>query len=106
MARAVVAASARTADAGLARRPRCVQSLGCGACHTVRSVSQSRLGPDLTNVSARRTIGAGTLPGGIGNIAGWTASAQHLKPGNAMQSYDRLEGPQLGALAEYLESLK
>jgi cytochrome c oxidase subunit II len=82
------------------------QSLGCGACHGIRGVAQSRLGPDLTNVGARRTIGAGTLPGGIGNIAGWIASAQHLKPGNAMQSYDRLEGAQLRAVAEYLESLK
>ena len=47
-------------------------------------------------------IGAGTLPGGVGNIAAWIASAQHLKPGNAMKSYDRLEGPQLRALADYL----
>jgi cytochrome c oxidase subunit 2 len=82
------------------------QSLGCGGCHTVRGVSESLVGPDLTNVGARHTIGAGTLPGGVGNIAGWIASAQHLKPGNAMQSYDRLEGPQLRLLAEYLESLK
>jgi cytochrome c oxidase subunit 2 len=51
-------------------------------------------------------IGAGTLPGGIGNIAGWISSAQHLKPGNAMKSYDQLEGVQLRALAAYLESLK
>jgi cytochrome c oxidase subunit 2 len=48
----------------------------------------------------------GTLPGGVGNITGWIASAQHLKPDNAMRSYDQLEGPQLRALAEYLESLK
>ena len=68
------------------------QSLGRGACHSIRGVAQSRLGPDLTNVGARRTIGAGTLPGGIGNIAGWIASAQHLKPGNAMQSYDASRG--------------
>lgn len=81
-------------------------SLGCAACHAIRGVAQSRLGPDLTDVGARRSIGAGTLPGGIGNIAGWIASAQHLKPGNAMQSYDHLEGQQLRALAEYLESLK
>jgi cytochrome c oxidase subunit II len=82
------------------------QSLGCGGCHSIRGVGQSGLGPDLTNVGARRTIGAGTLPGGVGNIAAWIASAQHLKPGNAMQSYDRLEGSQLRALANYLESLK
>ncbi|WP_046863485.1 cytochrome c oxidase subunit II [Microvirga massiliensis] len=81
-------------------------SLGCGACHAVRGVSEARIGPDLTQVGARRTIGAGTLPGGVGNIAGWIASAQHLKPGNAMPSYDQLEGPQLRALAAYLESLR
>lgn len=80
--------------------------LGCGACHAVRGVTESRLGPDLTLVGARRTIGAGLLPGGVGNIAGWIASAQHLKPGNAMPSYDQLEGPQLRALAAYLESLR
>ena len=81
-------------------------SLGCGACHTVRGVTDGRLGPDLTQVGARRMIGAGTLSGGIGNIAGWIASAQHLKPGNAMPSFNQLEGPQLRALAAYLESLK
>lgn len=81
-------------------------NLGCGACHAVRGVSEARLGPDLTQVGSRRTIGAGTLPGGVGNIAGWIASAQHLKPGNAMPSYDQLEGTQLRALAAYLESLQ
>ena len=49
---------------------------------------------------------AGTLSGGVGNVAGWIANAQHLKPGNAMQSYDQLEGPELRALAACLESLK
>jgi cytochrome c oxidase subunit II len=81
-------------------------SLGCGACHAIRGVSMGRVGPDLTQVGARRTIGAGTIPGGVGNIAAWIASAQHLKPGNAMPSYDQLPGPQLRALAAYLESLK
>ncbi len=81
-------------------------SLGCSACHTVRGVAEGHNGPDLTQVGARRSIGAGTLPGGVGNIAGWIASAQHLKPGNAMPSYDQLEGAQLRALAAYLESLK
>jgi cytochrome c oxidase subunit II len=81
-------------------------ALGCGACHAVRGLADGRLGPDLTQVGARRSIGAGTLPGGVGNIAGWIASAQHLKPGNRMPSYDQLEGPQLRALAAWLESLR
>jgi len=81
-------------------------ALGCGACHTVRGVADGRIGPDLTQVGARRSIGAGALPGGVGNIAGWIASAQHIKPGNRMPSFDQLDGRQLRALATYLESLK
>jgi cytochrome c oxidase subunit 2 len=81
-------------------------NLGCGACHTVRGVSEGRLGPDLTLVGARHSLAAGALKNGVGNLAGWIASAQHLKPGNRMPSYDQLEGRQLRALAAYLESLK
>jgi cytochrome c oxidase subunit 2 len=81
-------------------------SQGCGTCHAVRGVSTGTLGPDLTLVGSRRSIGAGTLPGGIGSIAGWIASAQHLKPGNAMPSFDQLEGPQLRALSAWLGSLR
>ena len=81
-------------------------TLGCGTCHAVRGLSEGRLGPDLTQIGARRTIGAGALPGGVGNIAAWIASAQHLKPGNAMPSYDQLAGAQLRAVAEYMGSLK
>jgi cytochrome c oxidase subunit 2 len=81
-------------------------SLGCAVCHAVRGVAEGRLGPDLTQIGSRRSIGAGALPGGVGNIAGWIASAQHLKPGNIMPSYDQLDGPQLRALAAYMESLK
>jgi cytochrome c oxidase subunit 2 len=81
-------------------------SQGCGSCHTVRGVTEGTAGPDLSQVGSRRMIGAGALRGGVGNIAAWIASAQHLKPGNAMPSYDKLEGWQLRALASYLESLK
>jgi cytochrome c oxidase subunit 2 len=94
------------ADAELRQGRDLFLSLGCGACHTVRGVIDGRLGPDLTQVGARNMIGAGTLRGGIGNIAGWIASAQHLKPGNTMPSYDQLEGPQLRALSAYLASLR
>ena len=79
---------------------------GCGSCHTVRGLSTGKLGPDLTRVGARRTIAAGALRGGIGAFAGWIASAQHLKPGNRMPSFGGFDGPQLRALAAYLESLK
>lgn len=90
----------------LAAGRRSFQQQGCGACHAVRGVADGGFGPDLTQIGARRTIGAGALPGGVGNIAAWIASAQHLKPGNAMPSYDELEGPELRAMAAWLASLK
>jgi cytochrome c oxidase subunit 2 len=81
-------------------------SVGCAACHAVRGVSVGQFGPDLTLLGSRRSIGAGVLGGGMGNIGGWIASAQHIKPGNAMPSFDRLPGNDLRALAAWLASLK
>jgi cytochrome c oxidase subunit 2 len=79
---------------------------GCGSCHAVRGVSDGRLGPDLTRVGARRTIGAGMFPTNVGSLAGWVAGTQALKPGARMPSYGALSGPDLRALAAYLASLR
>lgn len=78
----------------------------CGACHTVRGGTAGRLGPDLTLVGSRRTIGAGTLAGGATNLAEWIARSQYHKPGIAMPSFEHLDESQLRALAEYLASLR
>jgi cytochrome c oxidase subunit 2 len=81
---------------------------GCGACHGVRGLSEApgSFGPDLTHVGARATIGAGLLPNNIGSLAGWIANPQNLKPGVLMPAFDQLSGPDLRALAAWLESLK
>jgi cytochrome c oxidase subunit II len=82
-------------------------SSGCGACHTVRGTEAAgTLGPDLTTMGSRPSVAAGTFPNNAGTIAGWIASSQHLKPGNLMPSFDALTGPDLRAVAAYLESLK
>lgn len=80
---------------------------GCGACHTVRGTAASgQIGPDLTHFGSRRSIAAGSFPNNAGTVAGWIASAQHLKPGNLMPSFANLRGEELRAIAEYLEGLK
>jgi cytochrome c oxidase subunit II len=77
------------------------------ACHTVRGTSAAgTLGPDLTHVGSRVSIGAGILPNNKAAIAGWVASSQHLKPGNLMPSFRELSGEELQALAAYVDSLK
>lgn len=94
------------ADEERRRGYRLFSSLGCGGCHTVRGVAQGRTAPDLTLLGTRRSIGAGTLAGGMGNIAAWITSTQHLKPGNRMPAYETLTGPELRALAAWLDSLQ
>ena len=79
----------------------------CGACHAVRGTAAAgRRGPDLTHVGSRLSLGAGLLPNNRGALAAWIASSQHLKPGNLMPSFEHFSGPELQALAAYLEGLK
>ncbi len=78
----------------------------CVYCHTIRGTNASgTLGPDLTHLASRQTIGAGTLSNTRGNLAGWIINSQGLKPGNLMPPM-QLNGDQLQAMLDYLESLK
>ena len=74
-------------------------------CHTIRgTIAGSRLGPDLTHIASRSSLGAGTLPNNVGNLAAWIADPQGIKPGSKMPATG-LSGPELDAVAAYLETL-
>jgi cytochrome c oxidase subunit II len=80
---------------------------GCGACHTVRGTdADGMIGPDLTHVGARRTIGAGTLPNNRGTFFRWVMDVDRVKPGAHMPAFRMLPSEDLRALAAYLESLQ
>ncbi|MEL6798957.1 MAG: cytochrome c oxidase subunit II [Pseudomonadota bacterium] len=80
---------------------------GCPACHEIRGVATGgRLGPDLTRVGARGSLGAGMWRMNQGNLAGWIADVGDMKPGAKMPSYNHLTGPELRAVSAYLASLK
>ncbi|MDF2765085.1 MAG: cytochrome c oxidase subunit, partial [Rhodospirillales bacterium] len=68
--------------------------------------AEGAIGPDLTHLASRRTIGAGMLPNNRGALAGWVANAQAIKPGIKMPSFQILDGESLRVLAAYLESLE
>lgn len=79
----------------------------CSLCHTVRGTpALGSVAPDLTHVGSRLTIAAGTLPNTLGNVEGWIANAQSLKPGTKMPTITTYSGPELRAVAAYVESLK
>jgi mono/diheme cytochrome c family protein len=78
----------------------------CALCHTIRGTQAlATVGPDLTHVASRTTIGGGFLENTRGNLAGWILNPQNLKPGTKMPP-TLLEAAELHALLDYLESLK
>jgi cytochrome c oxidase subunit 2 len=78
----------------------------CGACHTVRGTDAGgTVAPDLTHLMSRRTLAAATLPNTAGNLTGWIADPQGVKPETRMPRLD-LSGPELQAVEGYLETLR
>jgi cytochrome c oxidase subunit 2 len=78
----------------------------CAMCHNVSGTPASgSVGPDLTHLASRRTIAAGTMPMSKGNLYGWVADPQSIKPGTHMPTTG-LEPDQLHAVVAYLETLK
>jgi cytochrome c oxidase subunit 2 len=77
----------------------------CVMCHTIRgTIAGSRVGPDLTHIASRMSLGAATLPNNVGNMAAWIADPQGIKPGCRMPP-NELSADDQQALLAYLESL-
>ena len=82
-------------------------SRGCALCHAIRGHGAwAQLGPDLTHVGSRRTIGAGLVANTPENVATWIAHSQEMKPGNQMPPFTHLDAGTRQAIAAYLGSLK
>ncbi|MFN2627104.1 MAG: cytochrome c oxidase subunit II [Gaiellaceae bacterium] len=78
----------------------------CANCHAIRgTAAKGYVGPDLTHLGSRTSLGALTLPNDRTRLASWIVDSQHFKPGNQMPNIE-LTRPQLNAVVDYLESLK
>jgi cytochrome c oxidase subunit 2 len=64
------------------------------------------IGPDLTHLASRRSIGAGTLPLDHANLARFIAEGQKIKPGNRMPEFRIFFPQQRDALISYLLGLR
>lgn len=79
---------------------------GCHTCHTIHGTrALGRIGPDLTHVGSRLSLGAATLENNRGNLAGWIANPQAIKPGNLMPP-TYLPAADMLDLLEYLQRLQ
>ena len=80
---------------------------GCGACHAVRGTeADGVIGPDLTHVGSRATLGAAILANRAEDFRRWVARTDDLKPGVHMPAFGMLPAKDLRALSVYLDGLK
>jgi cytochrome c oxidase subunit 2 len=79
----------------------------CVNCHAIGgTTATARVGPDLTHVGSRTTIGAGLVENTPDTLRQWVRNAHDLKPGVLMPAYNSLSGDDLDALVQYLMELK
>jgi cytochrome c oxidase subunit 2 len=82
------------------------KSQTCGSCHAIAGTSSNgQVGPNLTHVASRATIGGGVLENTPENMRRWLANPQAYKPGSFMPNYN-LSADQLQALTAYIETLR
>jgi cytochrome c oxidase subunit 2 len=80
---------------------------GCGACHTIRGTGAGGIvGPDLTHVGSRLSIGAGVLASSPSEIRRWIALTDDVKPGVHMPRFGMLPEEALQELSIYLKGLQ
>jgi cytochrome c oxidase subunit 2 len=80
--------------------------LTCVNCHTIAGTeANARVGPNLTHVASRQTLGAGILENTASNLARFLSNPHSVKPGILMPN-TKLSDSEVNALVAYLEGLK
>ena len=99
---------ARAADTVQTRRgEKTFAAYGCAACHTVRGRDANGvIGPDLTHVGSRPTLGAASLAMDQASLQKWIRDPAKTKHGVLMPAYNMIPEEDLEALSAYLLSLK
>ncbi|MFZ5825064.1 MAG: cytochrome c oxidase subunit II [Bacillota bacterium] len=79
----------------------------CYACHAIQgSKAQANVGPNLTRLSERSTLGAGLIANTEENLKAWIRNPALIKPGNLMPGHPNLTEEELDQLVQYLYSIK
>jgi cytochrome c oxidase subunit 2 len=88
------------------RGQRVFMSYTCSSCHTIQGTeAQGRVGPVLSHIASRGTIGADTLTATHRDLAAFIRNPQSAKPGNYMPP-NTLSPEDINALVAYLQSLQ
>ncbi|MER9327882.1 c-type cytochrome [Mesorhizobium sp. M0488] len=80
---------------------------GCASCHRINGTeAQGLIGPDLSHIGSRETIGAGILPNTAAAIARFISEPDVIKPGSKMPAFRMLPPEDIRAIATYLKGLE
>ncbi|MFK3889109.1 cytochrome c oxidase subunit II [Sphingomonas sp. NPDC079357] len=79
---------------------------GCGGCHTVAGVSEATIGPNLTHLGGRASLGAGMQKLTHANLVRFIKEAPTVKPGARMPAYPQLSNEDAATIARWLEQSK
>ncbi len=78
----------------------------CFACHAIRgTIARGVVGPDLTHLMSRDTIGSGAVPNTPENLRKWVRDPGTFKPGTLMPAQD-LTDQELDQIVGYLSTLR
>jgi cytochrome c oxidase subunit 2 len=95
--------AASPAGAAAGRGQEVFTSAGCQSCHAIRGTPASGdVGPDLTHLASRKTLGALAIPNTSRYLRSWILDSQEVKPGNQMPNL-HLAPARLDDLVAYLE---
>jgi cytochrome c oxidase subunit II len=93
-------------SATAARGEQIFMSGTCVMCHAISGTQAgSNIGPNLTHVASRQTIGAATMTNLGDHLSQWIADSQKIKPGNRMPPHN-LSPEDLQAVIDYMQTLK
>jgi len=79
----------------------------CAKCHAIlgERSEQPRIGPDLTHIASRTTLGAGVLGNSPADLTHWLLDPQGVKPSSHMPDM-QLTGDEVNELVAYFETLR
>jgi cytochrome c oxidase subunit 2 len=93
--------------AGTAPGAQAFAANGCAGCHAIAGTPAAGLiGPDLTHLGSRASLGAGTTRMTREALVRFITDAPSVKPGARMPAYPQMSRQDAQAIAAYLESLK
>jgi cytochrome c oxidase subunit 2 len=94
------------ADDSVSSGRRIFLTTSCINCHAIAGTSANgRVGPDLTHLMSRQTIGSGVVENTTENLRRWIRNPDDIKPGARMPAMN-LSAEELDAVTAYLASLR